>query len=50
MGIGGEGTAVPLGVVALIVSGGASLVFWLVVRPGLRDVDDDVLPNAPPLA
>lgn len=50
VGIGGEGTAVPLGVVALSVSAGASLVYWLVVRPGLRGLDDDVLPGTPPPA
>jgi DHA1 family bicyclomycin/chloramphenicol resistance-like MFS transporter len=50
VGIGGEGTAVPLGLVALTVSAGASLVFLLVVRPGLRGVGDDVLPGTPPPA
>jgi len=50
VGIGGEGTAVPLGLVALGVSAGASLVFWLVVRPGLRPAGANLLPDTPPPA
>ena len=48
VGIGGEGTAVPLGMVALSVSAGATVVFLLVARPALRrDDGDGVLPDRP---
>lgn len=36
VGIAGEDTAIPLGLVALGCSLGGSLVFWLVTRPALR--------------
>ncbi len=48
VGIAGEDTAVPLGVVALTVSALASLAFHLLVRPAVRARADPVLPAVPP--
>jgi DHA1 family bicyclomycin/chloramphenicol resistance-like MFS transporter len=50
VGIAGEGTAVPLGVVALTVSTLASLAFLTLVRPAVRARTEQVLPNTPPPA
>jgi DHA1 family bicyclomycin/chloramphenicol resistance-like MFS transporter len=49
VGIAGEGTAVPLGVVALTASACASLVFVALVLPSVRVARRrDVLPETPP--
>ncbi|GAA1823112.1 multidrug effflux MFS transporter [Microlunatus capsulatus] len=50
VGIAGEETAVPLGVVAVVVSALASLAFLTLVRPAVRARADEVLPAAPPPA
>ena len=50
VGIAGEETAVPLGVVALTVSTLASLAFLTLVRPAVRARTEQVLPNTPPPA
>jgi DHA1 family bicyclomycin/chloramphenicol resistance-like MFS transporter len=39
VGIAGEQTAVPLGVVALVASSSATLVFLILVRPNARSVE-----------
>ena len=50
VGIAGEGTAVPLGVVAVTVSALASLAFLTLVRPAVRARAEEVLPATPPPA
>ena len=50
VGIAGEDTAVPLGVVALTVSVLASLAFLTLVRPAVRSRGEQVLPDTPPPA
>lgn len=50
VGIAGEGTAVPLGVIALTVSALANLAFLTLVRPAVRARVERVLPNTPPPA
>ncbi len=48
VGIAGEDTAVPLGVVAVVVSALASLAFLTLVRPAVRARAEEVLPSTPP--
>jgi DHA1 family bicyclomycin/chloramphenicol resistance-like MFS transporter len=50
VGIAGEGTAVPLGVVALTASAAAMVVFLLLVLPAARARRSEVLPERPPPA
>jgi len=51
VGIAGEETAVPLGVVALSVSALASVAFLTLVRPAVRArSEEEVLPSTPPPA
>ncbi|WP_091411307.1 multidrug effflux MFS transporter [Friedmanniella luteola] len=50
VGIAGEGTAVPLGVVAVVVSSLATLAFLTLVRPAVRARSEEVLPSTPPPA
>ena len=50
VGIAGEETAVPLGVVALTVSTLATLAFLTLVRPAVRARTEQVLPHTPPPA
>nr|WP_294692382.1 multidrug effflux MFS transporter [uncultured Friedmanniella sp.] len=50
VGIAGEDTAVPLGVVALTASLLANLAFFTLVRPAVRARDEQVLPSTPPPA
>ncbi len=50
VGIAGEETAVPLGVVAVTVSACASLAYLTLVRPAVRARAAEVLPDAPPPA
>ncbi len=48
VGIAGEDSAVPLGVVAVVVSALASLAFLTLVRPAVRARAEEVLPSTPP--
>ena len=50
VGIAGEETAVPLGMVALSVSALASVAFLTLVRPAVRVRTEQVLPDTPPPA
>jgi DHA1 family bicyclomycin/chloramphenicol resistance-like MFS transporter len=50
VGIAGEETAVPLGVVAVVVSALATVAFLTLVRPAVRARSDEVLPSSPPPA
>jgi DHA1 family bicyclomycin/chloramphenicol resistance-like MFS transporter len=50
VGIAGEGTAVPLGIVALTASASAMVMFLILVLPAARARRSEVLPEAPPPA